>query len=200
MKTEQIMIRKFLDGEISQNHKTGWFNATQLISIANKYKKTIGEQPKNIADYLKKKETKEFITTIAKKEQLSEVVKIVKGKNGGSWVHPLILIDIAMWLSMDFKYQAMCWLQDNLLQYRDISGDDYKKLSSEICKKINPARAGIVIPDIARKIKNKIAVNDWNLATEDQLKKRTQIQKDIILLCKTDLDLDKIIILALDNN
>ena len=105
-----------------------------------------------------------------------------------------------MWLSMDFKYQAMCWLQDNLLQYRDISGDDYKKLSSEICKKINPAKAGIIIPEIAKKIKNKIQVTDWNLATEEQLKKRTQIQKDIILLCKTDLELNKIVSLAIDNN
>jgi len=200
MKTTQIMSRKFLDGEITQNHKTGWFNATELLSIANKYRETQGELPKRINDYLKKQETKEFIATIAKKEEISEVVKVAKGRYGGTWVHPLILIDIAMWLSMDFKYQAMIWLQDRLLEYRDISGDDYKKLSSVICTKINPARAGVVIPDIARKIKDRVGVSDWNSATEFDLQRRTQIQRDIILLCKTSVQLEEAVRIAIDNN
>jgi len=200
MKTTQIMSRKFLDGEITQNHKTGWFNATELLSIANKYRETQGELPKRINDYLKKQETKEFIATIAKKEEISEVVKVAKGRYGGTWVHPLILIDIAMWLSMDFKYQAMIWLQDRLLEYRDISGDDYKKLSSVICTKINPSRAGIVIPDIARKIKDRVGVSDWNSATEFDLQRRTQIQRDIILLCKTSVQLEEAVRIAIDNN
>jgi hypothetical protein len=115
-------------------------------------------------------------------------------------VHPLILIDIAMWLSMDFKYQAMIWLQDRLLEYRDISGDDYKKLSSVICSKINPARAGVVIPDIARKIKDRVGVSDWNSATEFDLQRRTQIQRDIILICKTSVQLEEAVRIAIDNN
>lgn len=200
MKTTQIMSRKFLDGEITQNHKTGWFNATELLSIANKYRETQGELPKRINDYLKKQETREFIATIAKKEEISEVVKVTQGRYGGTWVHPLILIDIAMWLSMDFKYQAMQWLQDRLLEYRDVSGDDYKKLSSVICTKINPARAGVVIPDIARKIKDRVGISDWNSASEFDLQRRTQIQKDIILLCKTSVSLDEAVRIAIDNN
>jgi len=200
MKTTQIMSRKFLDGAISQNHKTGWFNATELLAIANKYRVTQGEQEKRMNDYLKKKETKEFIATIARKEEISEVVKVTKGRSGGTWVHPLILIDIAMWLSMDFKYQAMQWLQDNLLQYRDISGDDYKTLASTICQKINPSRAGIMIPEIAKQIKEKVGVDDWNKASEFQLKRRTQIQKDIILLCKTPIALHEAVRIALENN
>lgn len=200
MKTTQIMSRKFLDGQITQNHKTGWFNATELFSIANKYRETQGELPKRVNDYLKKQETKEFITTIAKKEEISEVVKVAKGRYGGTWVHPLILIDIAMWLSMDFKYQAMQWLQDNLLKYRDISGDDYKKLSSAICQKINPAKAGIAIPEIAKQIKERVGIQDWNKATEFELKRRTGMQKDIILLCKTPIALQEAVRIALENN
>ena len=194
------MSRKFLDGEITQNHKTGWFNATELLSIANKYRETQGGLPKRINDYLKKQETKEFIATIAKKEEISEVVKVAKGRYGGTWVHPLILIDIAMWLSMDFKYQAMQWLQDNLLKYRDISGDDYKKLSSAICQKINPAKAGIMIPEIAKQIKERVGIQEWNRTTEFDLKRRTQIQKDIILLCKTPITLQEAVRIALENN
>jgi hypothetical protein len=94
----------------------------------------------------------------------------------------------------------MTWLQDKLLEYRDISGDDYKKLSSAICNKINPARAGIVIPEIARKIKDRVGVLDWNSATEFDLKRRTQIQRDIILLCKTSASLEEAVQIAIDNN
>lgn len=199
METTQIMTRKFLDGFVSQNHKTGWFNATELVSIANKYRATQGETPKIMTDYFKKKETQEFISTIARKEEISQVYKIGRGRKGGTWVHPLILIDIAMWLSQDFKYQALNWLQDNLLKYRDLSGDDYKLLTSAICSKINPAKAGVMIPDIARQIKEKIKVEDWNKASEEQLKKRLQVQRDIILLCKTPIGLEEAVKIALDN-
>ena len=84
-------------------------------------------------------------------------------------------------------------------ELRHIDNQD-KKLSSEICKKINPSKAGIIIPEIAKKIKEKIGIEDWNNATEEQLKKRTQIQKDIILLCKTNLTLNEIVGLAIDHN
>jgi len=200
MKTEQILQRQFLDGIITQNHKTSWFNATNLIAIANKYRETQGLLPKNIADYLKKKETKEFVATIAKREQISEVFSVKKGKNGGTWVHPLLLIDIMMWLSPDFKYQAMQWLQDNLTKFRDTSGDDYKKLTSVLCQKIPISKVGIIIPEVAKKIKNVCKVEDWNAATEQQLKQRVEIQKDFILLCEANVEPDKALHLAIKNN
>ena len=200
MKTEQILQRKFLDGVITQNHKTGWFNATNLITIANKYRETQGLLSKNIADYLKKKETKEFVATIAKKEELSAVFSVKKGKNGGTWVHPLLLIDIMMWLSPDFKYQAMQWLHDNLIQFRDTSGDEYKKLTNIVCQKVPISKAGIIIPEIARKIKNACQVEDWNCTTENKLKMRTQIQKDFILLCQAKIGIQEALDIAIQNN
>lgn len=200
MKTEQILQRKFLDGVITQNHKTSWFNATNLIALANKYRETQGLLSKNIADYLKKKETKEFVATIARREELSAVFSVKKGKNGGTWVHPLLLIDIMMWLSPDFKYQAMQWLHDNLIQFRDTSGDEYKKLTNIVCQKIPIGKAGIIIPEIARKIKNICQVEDWNCATESQLKMRTQIQKDFILLCQASIGIQEALDIAIKNN
>ena len=127
MKTAQIMMRPFKDGIIRQNHKTAWFNATDLIKIANKYRTQIGLKEKLIKDYFKTDSTNEFIKEILDRENVSEAYSSKKGKNGGTWVHPLLLIDIAMWLSPEFKYDAMSWLQDELLGLRDESGESYKK-------------------------------------------------------------------------
>jgi hypothetical protein len=178
-----------------QRQEDGYINATALC-------KSVGRE---FHTWNRSKTTIAFINELSYDTHIcgTDLVQIQQGGEPhlqGTWVHPLILIDIAMWLSMDFKYQAMQWLQDNLLKYRDISGDDYKKLSTAICQKINPAKAGIIIPEIATKIKEHVGVDDWNKATELELKRRTQIQKDIILLCKTPIVLQDAVKIALENN
>ena len=42
-----------------------------------------------------------------------------RGKNGGTWMHPYLFIDFAMFLSAEFKLQCIKWLHDNLLILRD---------------------------------------------------------------------------------
>ena len=71
MKTAQIMMRPFKDGIIRQNHKTGWFNATDLIKIANRYRTQLGKKEKLIADYLRNDATLEFIKEILDRENIS---------------------------------------------------------------------------------------------------------------------------------
>ena len=88
MKTPQILERKFRDGVVRQNHKTGWFNATDLLGVANTYRQQIGLKPKRINDYFKTDNTKEFIKEILDRENLSKVYESKKGRNGGTWVHP----------------------------------------------------------------------------------------------------------------
>ena len=70
MKTTQIMERPFRDGTIRQNHKTGWFNATDLLRVGNQYREQIGLNKKAIADYLKNDSTKEYIKEILEREDL----------------------------------------------------------------------------------------------------------------------------------
>jgi hypothetical protein len=192
MKTAQIMERKFRDGVIRQNHKTSWFNATDLLQVANQYRQQIGLPRKAIADYLKNDSTKEFIKEILTRENLSMAYESKKGKSGGTWVHPLILIDFAMWLSPDFKYEAIKWLQDELLKHRDSSGDSYKKLSSSIVSYYNNdlAKAGLVIPKIAKAIKKSLNVEDWNKTNEETLKKRDTIHNSITILLKGGVDIE----------
>lgn len=202
MKTEQIMERKFRDGVIRQNHKTGWFNATDLIQVANQYRTQIGLEKKLIADYFKTNSTKEFIKEILDRESLSLAYDSKKGKGGGTWVHPLILIDIAMWLSPEFKYDAMKWLEDRLIQNRDLSGDSYKKLASYLKNRtdiIPIAKLGIVMPKIARYIKDQLQVEDWNKADEKTLKQRDMIHNNFMMLLDAGVDSNKALFIATKN-
>lgn len=200
MVTVQIMERKFRDGVIRQNHKTGWFNATDLLQVANQYRLQIGLDKRFIADYLKNDSTKEFIKTILDREDLSKAYEAKKGKGGGTWVHPLLLIDIAMWLSPDFKYEAMTWLEDRLIQNRDLSGNSFKKMALSVARYYGNevAKAGISIPRIAKKIKDKLKVDDWNKTTEAKLKQRDEIQKNISLMLRAGVEINKACTLSLE--
>ena len=187
------MMRPFKDGTIRQNHKTGWFNATDLIKIANNYRAQIGKKEKLIKDYFKTDSTIDFIKEILDRENISQAYISKKGKNGGTWVHPLLLIDIAMWLSPEFKYDAMKWLEDELIKNRDASGNSYKKMTSSVMQYMGSdvARAGIAIPKIAKAIKMNLGVDDWNAATQNQLKQRDEIQKNISMLLKAGIEINK---------
>ena len=180
------MERKFKDGVIRQNHKTGWFNATDLIQVANRYRSQIGLEKKAIADYFKTNSTKEFIKEILDRENLSLAYESKKGKSGGTWVHPLILIDIAMWLSPEFKYEAMKWLEDELTKNRDDGGESYKKMSSYLKRSevVPVAKIGLVLPKIAKYIKERLEVENWNSAGSLKNKQRDEIHNAFVMLLK----------------
>lgn len=202
MVTQQIVERNFRGNIIRQNHKTAWFNATDLNKIGNEYRKQIGLGNKLIADYLRNDTTKEFIKEILDKEDISKVYESKKGKNGGTWVHPLILIDFAMWLSPEFKYEAMKWLEDRLIQNRDLSGDSYKKLASYLKNRddlIPIAKIGVVMPKIATYIKDSLKVEDWNKATELQLKKRDMVHNNFMMLLDGGVEIKNALMIAMKN-
>jgi|18_taG_2_1085343.scaffolds.fasta_scaffold01030_3 hypothetical protein len=199
MKTEQIMTREFYGSELRQNHKTGFFNITDLVKIGNKYRDIQGSNKKAIADYLKLDSTKEFIKKIAEKEKVVDVVHSKKGKYGGTWAHPLIMIDVAMWINSDFKYEALKYLEDRLIENRDNSGDSYKKMSSVLYEKFEYNKIHFLIREIAKRIKDVLKVEDWNKATSDQLKDRDKIHNNIIYGCKLGTDLKTIVRTAIED-
>lgn len=199
MKTVQIMERPFYDGIVRQNHKSGWFCATDLVKIGNKYRNSIDLGTISITSYFRQKTTKEFIEKIMDEERVSKVRVTKRGKGGETWVHPLIMIDIAMWLNPKFKYEALSWLKDRLIQNRDMSGDSYKSMCGALDKGYNlGARMGLVIPKIARRIKESCGVEDWNNATETQLSKRDRIHLVIMSLSKHSVPIDDMIKTALE--
>lgn len=191
MKTNQIMEREFLGDVVRQEHKTGFFCMNDLLSIGNKYRKSIGVTKARWDVYHKASKTKEFITHLINSKNMADVVKTSRGRNSETWLHPLVFFDFAMWLSPEFKIKVYEWLYDNLIVFRDESGESYKKMGRLIQGKYGAGKVGLLITETARAIKNECKVTDWNKADEEQLKKRDSIHKNITILLKAGVDIDK---------
>lgn len=126
MKTNQIMIRE--EGFI-QRTKDGYFNATKLIDVWNKTE----SQKKILGNFVKNDSTKEFINQL-KKEGIEQPLISGRGtgENSGTWMHPKLFIDLAMWTSMEFKSKVIDMVLDGLILSRNDAGDYHKEMCASI--------------------------------------------------------------------
>lgn len=176
------MKRELFGCEVEQNSKTEMFNATSLSKAGNKWREANGLSEFNLSQWLKSKGTQEFITALERKH--GEVLKVGRGRNSATWVHPLLFIDMALAISPTLKIEVYEWLFDNLIKYRNESGDSYIKMSGALYENAtNKENFPKYIQDVAKKIKLACNVSDWQSATEEQLKKRDKLHDAITLLC-----------------
>lgn len=181
MKTEVILKRPFMGGEISQKSKSELFSATDLIRIGNLKRRELGMQSFNLSQFLSSKATKEFIEELQKTN--SQVIVLGRGRNSQTWVHPLLFIDIALAINPKFKIQVYEWLYDELLKYRNDSGVSYKKMCGSLFENSkNKSEFHKYIVKVANYIKEKLNVEDWEHATIEQLEMRDKIHENISLL------------------
>lgn len=136
MKTNVNMVRKLDTFDVVQRTKDGMFNATVLLQQWNEK----SGQKKMIAHYFENKSVEEFINTIIQKENLSYRDSVMiksranKGVNAGTWMHPLLFIDFAMWINPAFKYDVLRFVYDNLIAFRHDCGDNYRSLTASVSK------------------------------------------------------------------
>lgn len=136
--------------EVLQRTKDGMFNATALIKQWN-------EQPnvamRKLDNYFNSIKTQEFISTIQQRENL-DTPKMVylktRGKNGGTWMHPLLFIDFAMWINPAFKYDVLKFVADQMIKYRNDAGDAYRELGSAVQKIVDRSWMPIAMKNIAK--------------------------------------------------
>ena len=140
MITNQIMKRPLAQFEISQRTKDGMFNATNLLRQWNAQE---GVAQRKLDNYFASPKTIEFVDTIMKRENL-HTPKMVYAKSrinvdkgGGTWMHPLLFIDFAMWINPSFRYDVLKFVSDQMISYRNESGDAYKALSSAVQKVVS---------------------------------------------------------------
>ena len=148
MKTNQIMIRPMGDFKVSQRTGDGKFDCTNLIVQWNSANKN---NTKKIGDYLRLKETREFVKALMEEPEFKDgnsrllesddykdfpksIVVVTRGKNGGTWMTPLMFLDFAMWLNPAFKVKVLKFVQDEMIKYRNEAGDAYNKLGSAVSK------------------------------------------------------------------
>jgi hypothetical protein len=145
MKTAAIMQRPFNGKVIRQNSKNGFLNLNDLLEC---HLKDNVDSWKSIDKYIALAQTKEFAETIreAELEQANnlntpksgefilptikpiDVFEVKRGRNGGTWAHPYLFLDFAMWLSPKFKLWAMSIIEDKLIELRNEAGDRFKDM------------------------------------------------------------------------
>lgn len=161
MKTNQVMIRHLSSFEVPQRTKDGFFNLTALVNQWNemvelnmgnpmfKYKK------KNVADFFRLEQTNEFISALMEEENLntqnSAYLK-VRGKHGGTWVHPYLFIKAAMWLNPRFEVKVVKFVHDEMIAYRNDAGDAYRELSMAVAKIVEPSFMQTAMKQLAQAI------------------------------------------------
>lgn len=151
MITNQIMKRQLDIFVVQQRTKDGFFNGTELLRAWNK---AMGCN-KEIKEYLSNKTTQEFIKALCEEENLNRENSpylATRGKCGGTWMHPLLFIDFAMWLNPVFKVKVLKFVSDQMLAYRNEAGEAYKALSSAVGKIIAPNNMKQQMPQIAKAI------------------------------------------------
>ena len=128
------MERKMGNFIVTQRTKDGFFNATALLKQWNV--STCSQ--KEIKHYFENKNTEEFIQALIVEENLngrnSAYLKSRGKYNGGTWMHPLLFIDFAMWINPTFKVKVLKFVYDEMIKYRNEAGDAYRELGSAVSK------------------------------------------------------------------
>lgn len=122
--------------QVEQRTKDGMFNATALIKQWNLNTQNFGDlKKKDMKEFFDNKGTKEFIEALVDEENLNgenSPYLSSRGKNGGTWMHPILFIKFAMWINPRFEVQVIKFVYDQLIKYRNDAGDAYRELSSAI--------------------------------------------------------------------
>lgn len=194
MKTSVIMIRAMDGVNIRQDSLSKFFNANDLIVIYNEK----NNSNKRVQDYFDNEATKRFMEVLLQSEiensadrREFEIVKTKRGKNGGTWMHPYLFIDFAMWLSPEFKVTVLRWVYDNLIKLRIEAGDSFKEVNESLFNDA-PNSPPFVYSNEAKMI-NKLVFGSpdrgqRNDATEEQLATLKALQRADVKLISQGLD------------
>lgn len=136
MKTNQVMLRKMGNFTVTQRTKDGFFNATALLKQWN----DSSTSERKMDNYFASDKTNEFISTIMERENLHTPKMVYvksrasRGENAGTWMHPMLFIDFAMWINPSFKYDVLKFVYDEMIKYRNEAGDAYRELGCAVSK------------------------------------------------------------------
>lgn len=199
MNTQVLMKRELFGNFIQQQSKTGFFSATDLVKVGNKWRNSNGLSQFNFSAFLNNSKTKDFISELNNKYGI--VIQKGRSKNSITWVHPLLFIDIALSINPKLKIEVYEWLFDNLIKFRNDSGDSYKEMSAAIWQRFpNKREFPNYIKRVANYIKESCNVDDWQKANEEQLRLRDKIHYSIKTLTNVLTNTDEAVRLGVKEN
>ena len=182
------MVRRMGEFEVYQRTKDGYFSATKLLKQWNQ----ANGSDKRLESFFENKSTTEFISVLSEDLNSKNSCELKtheakRGKtNGGTWMHPFLFIDFAMWINPKFKLQVIKFVHDQLIDFRHDAGDNYRELASAVQR-----FDAINYPNMARAL-NYIIFNTHKpelrqSATESELDELRTIQKNLAFACNTGL-------------
>ena len=131
MKTNKVMIRKMGIYNVLQRTMDGMFNATDLLKQWNK---STGLK-KEVTKFFELEQTKAFVEVLMNEESLNtqkHAYLATRGKQGGTWMHPILFVKFAMWINPKFEYFVIRFVYDQLIEYRHSAGDQYRGLTRSL--------------------------------------------------------------------
>lgn len=192
MKTTVYMERELLGCSVRQDSKTQMLSATDLHTIGCELRTKNGLKTRQLSHFFNLDTTKELIEDLRIIEGLpdDEIKKSKRGTYGGTWVHPILFVDLAMWYSSEIRMRVLKWVVDGLIKMRNDSGDSYKAMCNALYTDYAEQleKRPILYSKVAAAVAKACGVNNssWEFASESQLEKRDLLQKNIILLSGTE--------------
>lgn len=193
MKTNNVILRPMGQFQVQQRTKDGMFNATAVLKQWNEFVENLNEgnslhldtqnsgnvnpqkngvyKKKDLEDYFNKKSTQEFLKALIESENLKErnsVVLTSRGKNGGTWMHPFLFIDFAMWLNPYFKVKVIKFVYDQMIKYRNEAGDAYKELSAAIYNIVDKSQMPSRMAEVSKGINYVVFGEHRNMIRNDK--------------------------------
>lgn len=167
MKTNQVMLRKMGVFEVQQRTSDGYFDGAALLY---QWKQTNPKCRDTVKDFIEQSKVQTFLSELEKEmgdnaqpqkwdmANLQSVV-LIKGrntKNGRTkdqvWMHPYLFIKFAMWINPKFELQVIKFVADEMIKYRNMTGDAYKRLAEAISKLVGKDKMKDFMPKIAKAI------------------------------------------------
>lgn len=150
MKTNQEMIRPMGNFNVIQRTSDGYFNATHLLKQWNDNAKSKSVEftdlkTRDLDNFWKSTNLDLLMSEIAeneldfKSQNFGDLKNALSNtcrgkKNGGTWMHPILFIKFAMYLSPRFEYHVLKFVADEMIHYRNEAGNAYIELGSAVQK------------------------------------------------------------------
>jgi len=191
------MLRPLRNGEVKPRARDGFISANELMKIGNYVRVTDDNLPPRLklADYFVLDDTQDLMETIKSQENITQVKSAGRGRSATTWVHPVLALDFALWMSPSLKYEVYRWMLDQLLLRRMSSSDSFKEMNKALDERYDIKGKYWYYTNTAEAIKRAVGVGDWDYASEEQLLLRDKIQEKIIMLCEehTSMPFDSLI-------
>ena len=188
---DTLLTVAFSKGEVHVWHKTKMGSLQYVFKVGNLYRDAAGKPPLPLATWIVRQDVAEYIEFLKERYGIDAIVR-KRGRSGGTFAHLKILIDAATSLDPAFKDEVYeTFISNKLLALREDGGEMFKDLNSALGLSAElvlgkPAHKGHFIT-LAKAIKARCGVEDWNVASAYQLHARTNIEDRLVGFLENDL-------------